>query len=91
MIYNKSFTVILDDLSEYIDTHDKLLLKEDMLQLAYKNYIIDVGFYSKEFVLYVIKDHNWDITIIKEFIQENDIINRINKACIEVLSIVNER
>ena len=26
MIYNKSFTVILDDLSEYIDTHDKLLL-----------------------------------------------------------------
>ena len=31
MIYNKSFTVILDDLSEYIDTHDKLLLKEDML------------------------------------------------------------
>ena len=84
MIYNKSFTVILDDLSEYIDTHDKL-------QLAYKNYIIDVGFYSKEFVLYVIKDHNWDIPIIKEFIQENDIINRINKACIEVLSIVNER
>ena len=53
MIYNKSFTVILDDLSEYIDTHDKLLLKEDMLQLAYKNYIIDVGFYSKELVLYV--------------------------------------
>ena len=91
MIYNKSFTVILDDLSEYIDTHDKLLLKEDMLQLAYKNYIIDVGFYSKEFVLYVSKDHNWDIPIIKEFIQENDIINRINKVCIEVLSIVNER
>lgn len=91
MIYNKSFTVVLDDLSEYIDTHDKLLLKEDMLQLAYKNYIIDVGFYSKEFILYVIKDRNWDIPIIKEFIQENDIINRINKACIEVLSIVNER
>lgn len=87
MIYNKSFTVVLDDLSEYIDTHDKLLLKEDMLQLAYKNYIIDVGFYSKEFILYVIKDRNWDIPISKEFIQENDIINRINKACIEVLSI----
>lgn len=87
MIYNKSFAVILDDLSEYIDTHDKLLLKEDMLQLAYKDYIIDVGFYSKEFILYVIKDRNWDIPIRKEFIQEDDIINRINKACIEVLSI----
>ena len=57
MIYNKSFTIILDDLSEYIDTHDKLLLKEDMLQLAYKNYIIDVGFYSKEFVLYVLNSN----------------------------------
>ena len=90
MIYNKSFTVVLDDLSEYIDTHDKLLLKEDMLQLA-KNYIIDVGFYSKGFILYVIQDHNWDIPIRKEFIQENAIINRINKACIEVLSIRNER
>ena len=87
MIYNKSFAVILDDLSEYIDTHDKLLLKEDMLQLAYKDYIIDVGFYSKEFILYVIKDRNWDIPIRKEFIQEDNIINRINKACIEVLSI----
>lgn len=87
MIYNKSFAVILDDLSEYIDTHDKFLLKEDMLQLAYKDYIIDVGFYSKEFILYVIKDRNWDIPIRKEFIQEDDIINRINKACIEVLSI----
>lgn len=87
MIHNKSFTVVLDDLSEYIDTHDKHLLKEDMLQLAYKNYIIDVGFYSKRFILYVIKDRNWDIPMRKEFIQENDIINRINKACIEVLSI----
>ena len=87
MVYNDSFTIILDDLSEYIDTHDKFLLKEDMLQLAYNDYIIDVGFYSKEFILYVIKDHNWDIPVRKEFIQENDIINRINRTCIEVLSI----
>lgn len=38
MIYNESFTIVLDDLSEYIDTHNKHLLKEDMLQLVYKNY-----------------------------------------------------
>lgn len=87
MEYNNSFTIILDDLSEYIDTHDNLLLKEDMLQLAYKDYIIDIGFYSKEFILYVIKDCNWDIPVKKEFIQENDIVNKINKACSEVLSI----
>ena len=87
MIYNESFTVVLDDLSEYIDTHNKHLLKEDMLQLVYKNYIIDVGFYSKGFVLYVVKDHNWDVPMRKELIPQNDIINRISKACVEVLSI----
>ncbi|WP_245208284.1 DUF5071 domain-containing protein [Bacteroides faecium] len=86
MIYNNSYTVILDDLSEYISTNYESLLKEDMLQLEYKNYIIDVGFYAKEFILYIIKDHNWNIPIRKEQIQENDIISKINKTCIEVLS-----
>lgn len=55
MVYNNSFTVVLDDLSEYMNTHNKSLLKEDMLQLAYKEYIIDLGFYLNGFILYLIK------------------------------------
>lgn len=44
MVYNNSFSVLFDDLSEYMNTHNKSLLKEDMLQLAYNGYIIDLGF-----------------------------------------------
>lgn len=89
MVYNKSFTIVFDDLSEYINTHDKSLLKEDMLQLAYKEYIIDLGFYLNGFILYLIKDYNWDTPIKKEHIQENEITNKLNKMCDEILSDIN--
>lgn len=89
MVYNNSFTLVFDDLSEYINTHDKSLLKEDMLQLAYKEYIIDLGFYLNGFILYLIKDYNWDTPIKKEHIQENEITNKLNKMCDEILSDIN--
>lgn len=89
MVYNNSFTSVFDDLSEYINTHDKSLLKEDMLQLAYKEYIIDLGFYLNGFILYLIKDYNWDTPIKKEHIQENEITNKLNKMCDEILSDIN--
>ena len=89
MVYNNSFTIVFDDLSEYINTHDKSLLKEDMLQLAYKEYIIDLGFSLNGFVLYLIKDYNWDTPIKKEHIQENEITNKLNKMCDEILSDIN--
>lgn len=89
MVYNNSFTIVFDDLSEYINTHDKSLLKEDMLQLAYKEYIIDLGFYLNGFILYLIKDYNWDTPIKKEHIQENEITNKLNKMCDEILSDIN--
>lgn len=86
MVYNNSFTVVFDDLSEYMNTNDKSLLKEDMLQLSYMGYIIDLGFYSTGFILYLIKDQNWDTPVKIEHIQENEIINRLNKMCGEILS-----
>lgn len=89
MVYNNSFTIVFDDLSEYMNTHNKSLLKEDMLQLAYKEYIIDLGFYLNGFILYLIKDYNWDTPIKKEHIQENEITNKLNKMCDEILSDIN--
>jgi len=85
MAYNTSFTVVFDGLSEYVNTRDKSLLKEDMLQLAYKGYIIDLGFYLDGFILYLIKDHNWDAPIKKEHIQENEIIDKLNEMCDEIM------
>lgn len=60
-----------------------------MLQLAYKEYIIDLGFYLNGFILYLIKDYNWDTPIKKEHIQENEITNKLNKMCDEILSDIN--
>lgn len=90
MLYNNHFSIILDDLSEYMISHDKSLLKEDMLQLAYREYLIDLGYYSNQFILYVVKDYNWDILVKKEYLQEEDIMNSLNKACDEVLSYYRE-
>lgn len=89
-MYNDSFTILSDDLSEYPDSHDRSLLKEDMLQLAYKEYLIDLGYYTHQFILYVVKDYNWDIPVKKEYLQEEDIVNSLNKACDEVLSYYRE-
>lgn len=89
MVYNNSFTVVFDDLSEYMNTNDQSLLKEDMLQLSYKGHIIDFGFYSTGFILYLIKNQNWDTPVKIEHIQENEIINRLNKMRGEILSELN--
>lgn len=70
----------------YLNTHDMSLLKEDMLQLSYKDYIVDLGYYSNGFMLYVVKAYEWDAPIKKEHIQESDIENQINKVCNEILS-----
>lgn len=92
MAYHNSFTVILDNLSEYLNTHDRSLLKEDMLQLSYKDYIVDLGYYSNGFILYVVKAYDWDAPIKKEPIQESNIVAKINEICNVVVSIpVNEQ
>lgn len=90
MLYNQNFKINLDDLSEYLTAFDKSLLKEDMLQLEYKNYIIDFGFYNNQFTLYIIKNYNWEKTIKKEYISNIDdtkiIVDKINQYCYEILS-----
>lgn len=87
MVYNKNFKINLDNLSEYLSTFDESLLKEDMLQLEYKNYIIDFGFYSNKFILYVIEDYNWENPIKKEYINNiNNINSIINKYCDDIVN-----
>lgn len=87
MVYNKNFKINLDNLSEYLSTFDESLLKEDMLQLEYKNYIIDFGFYSNKFILYIIKDYNWENPIKKEYINNiNNINSIINKYCDDIVN-----
>lgn len=79
----------MDDLSEYIINKDSSLLKEDMLQLICGNYIIDVGFYDNEFILYIIENYNWNKPYLKKRIcDEKKLIQEINNACEQVLTLV---
>lgn len=87
MVYNKNFKINLDNLSEYLSTSDESLLKEDMLQLEYKNYVIDFGFYSNKFILYIIEDYNWENPIKKEYVNNiNNINSIINKYCDDIVN-----
>lgn len=87
MVYNKNFKINLDNLSEYLSTFDESLLKEDMLQLEYKNYVIDFGFYSNKFILYIIEDYNWENPIKKEYVNNiNNINSIINKYCDDIVN-----
>lgn len=89
MKYGDNFKIGIDDLSEFIRSKDPSLLKEDMLQLLCGRYIIDVGFYDNEFILYIIKDYNWDKPYLKKRIYDEKIlIKEINNACIQVSVLV---
>ena len=92
MKYDHKFKVEIDDLSEFLKSENRLLLKEDMLQLICENYIIDVGFYNTEFILYIIKDYNWDKPYFKKNINDKCMLTKeINKACSEVLSLIENK
>ena len=88
MNFNDKFNIVFDELSEYLDSKDPLLLKEDMLQLQYGRCIIDVGFYQNEFVLYVIEDNDWDSPYLRNEIDDLiHLIPEIENACKIVLSL----
>ena len=88
MNFNDKFNIVFDELSEYLNGKDPLLLKEDMLQLQYERYIIDVGFYQNEFVLYVIEDNDWDSPYLRNEIDDLiHLIPEIENACKIVLSL----
>jgi len=88
MKYDNRFVIVIDDLSEFLGSKDVLLLKEDMLQLSYGKYIIDVGYYNKAFILYIIKNYDWDNPYLKKLIyNEETLIAEINNACRKVLEI----
>ncbi len=41
-------------------------LQEDILQVEYPhNFILDMGWYSDKFIIYVIKDYMWDEPIVR--------------------------
>lgn len=41
-------------------------LEEDMLQVDYpNNYVLDVGWYGDKFIIYIIRDYEWGVPVVK--------------------------
>jgi len=61
--------IIKDDLFIYSDTPDETILREDMYQATFEQYVIDCGWYENaengSFIAYLIKADDWDKPVIK--------------------------
>lgn len=58
-----------DDFFIYSDTPDDTVLREDMYQATFEQYVVDCGWYENaedgSFIAYLIKDYDWDKPVIK--------------------------
>lgn len=70
-----------------IPLQDQILnLQEDLLQIQYgNNIILDVGWYPDldplgNFIIYIIKDFDWDYPLYKKVVKLKDIAKELQKA-----------
>jgi len=61
----KNWNVIKNNL--FVNYYDNEFLTEDLFQIEKKNFIIDIGWYegASLFYIYLIKDFEWDLPLIK--------------------------
>lgn len=58
-------------------------LEEDMLQVDYpNNYILDVGWYKDKFIIYIIRDYEWEVPVVKYITNNEDTLNKLLKDAI---------
>lgn len=78
--------VVYDDFDSTINDPidaNSLLLKEDMIQVKYPlGYTLDIGHYSgiKKFIVYVIRDCNWEEPITK---RKYKTLNNLRKGVLD--------
>lgn len=58
--------------------------QEDMLQVKYpNNYILDMGWYTDRFIIYIVKDYMWSVTIVKYITKDKDSLFYLLKQAVE--------
>lgn len=75
------------DFSPGIVTYNgtKFLDQEDIFQVSYYEglYTLDVGWYRKEFAVYVIKSYDWESPLLEKRCKELNELHRIVQTCSE--------
>ena len=57
-----------------------------MLQVEYKNnFILDMGWYLNKFIIYVIKDYNWNQSIATYITQDKDELIELLTAAVDFI------
>lgn len=57
-------------------------LEEDMLQVEYpNNFILDLGWYHDQYIIYIIKDYEWSVPVVKYSIKnESNLLDTLQMA-----------
>jgi hypothetical protein len=63
----------------------KYLDQEDIFQVSYYEglYVVDVGWYRKEFAVFVIKDFDWENPLLEKRYVKLDELHRFVQECSE--------
>lgn len=85
MLFDANFTIIQDDLSAYLDTRNKDLLKESMLQLEHGCLLIEVGFRDSKFILHTIELPHGEAPLAKVECPEPLLEEQLSEMCQMVL------
>lgn len=90
VIINNSF----GDINNMQLNNDNDDLQEDMLQVEYPNdYLIDAGWYGgiDKFIIFLIKDCDWDNPIIKEIcVDWDELEKKMEMVCIRINNLINK-
>ncbi|MCB9045557.1 MAG: hypothetical protein H6550_05400 [Chitinophagales bacterium] len=64
-----NFKIAVDDIFTYEQIPDDTILREDMYQATFEQYVVDCGWYETDeggtFITYLIKDFDWEMPVIK--------------------------
>ena len=71
---------------EFIDSYKH----EDMLQVNYPpNYILDMGWYGDKYIIYIVRDHDWDDPLYMfSAVDEKELMHIMFKCINIILNII---
>lgn len=85
MVIDANFTIVHDDLSEYLNTHDRLRLSKEMLRLEHGCISIYVDGNDSEFIIFIIDSNSPTEPIARISCNENQVEDKLSEICQMVL------
>lgn len=66
-----------------LEENSEFWIMEDLLQVTYpNNFLLDVGWHAKAFVVCIVKDHNWENYVFKKKCKTLDELKKKLEECV---------